>query len=70
MHPLSLQNHTNNRNVMHCHIAWHADEGLAVQFLESSDRIGQIENLGLKTCDAWRQYSPNNVFYAKHDSGI
>jgi hypothetical protein len=38
--------------------------------LESSDRISGIENLGLETCDAWRDYSPNNVFYTKHDSGI
>lgn len=57
---------------MHCHIAWHADEGLAVQFLEQADRIGQVENFPSefdRQCNAWDDYARNPV-YAKHDSGI
>lgn len=57
---------------MHCHIAWHADEGLAVQFLESPERIGQVEEFPSdfdSQCQAWDSYS-SGMFYAKHDSGI
>lgn len=57
---------------MHCHIAWHADEGLAVQFLEQADRIGQVDAFPQEfdsQCQAWDQYA-NNPVYAKHDSGI
>lgn len=56
----------------HCHIAWHADEGLAVQFLESPERIGQVESFPAdfdNECHAWSAYS-NRAAYAKHDSGI
>lgn len=57
---------------MHCHIAWHADEGLAVQFLEQKDRIGQVESYPSdfdSQCQSWNAYA-KGAFYAKHDSGI
>lgn len=57
----------------HCHIAWHSDEGFAVQFLESVDQIESIDPVGTDfddQCNAWKSYYPANAAYLKHDSGI
>jgi hypothetical protein len=53
---------------MHCHIAWHASSGMAVQFVESA---GKFERLawdagilpGLQDqCDAWTAvYDSDNI---------
>jgi hypothetical protein len=57
---------------MHCHIAWHASEGLAMQFVE---RVSEIPgDVGLTTawtdlCDAWNTYEATMV-YTQDDSGI
>ncbi|KAK3116658.1 laccase, multicopper oxidase, benzenediol:oxygen oxidorectuctase [Teratosphaeriaceae sp. CCFEE 6253] len=59
--------------LMHCHIAWHADEGLAVQFLESASTIasvGQIPSDFQSQCNAWDSYYNGNPAYLQHDSGI
>jgi hypothetical protein len=60
--------------LMHCHIAWHASEGLAVQFVESESSI--VSALGTaavsafqNTCAAWDKYVPTEV-YLQDDSGI
>ncbi|KAJ4991265.1 multicopper oxidase [Stagonosporopsis vannaccii] len=60
--------------VMHCHIAWHASQGLALQFLE---RRGEIQSVigstaDFKTgCDEWDGYwFPGNHPYNMTDSGI
>lgn len=53
--------------------AWHAGEGLAVQFLESKDEIDTVNPLGTEfqsTCDAWNEYYPSKAAYLKYDSGI
>ncbi|KAF2726351.1 multicopper oxidase [Polychaeton citri CBS 116435] len=58
--------------IMHCHIAWHADEGLAVQFLEARDQIQSVSPYPSdfdSQCSAWDAYQPKAA-YAKHDSGI
>jgi hypothetical protein len=59
---------------MHCHIAWHAGQGLSVQFLERRSEIrGSIGNLGEfnKGCEEWRDYwVPGNHPYNQTDSGI
>lgn len=58
--------------VMHCHIAWHADEGLAVQFLESASQMSSVDPIGQDfddQCAAWDAYQPT-AYYKKHDSGI
>ncbi|KAK0940342.1 laccase, multicopper oxidase, benzenediol:oxygen oxidorectuctase [Friedmanniomyces endolithicus] len=59
--------------LMHCHIAWHADEGLAVQFLESASTIGtvaQIPSDFASQCSAWDSYYNGHPAYLQHDSGI
>jgi hypothetical protein len=60
--------------VMHCHIAWHAGQGLSVQFMERRSEIrGSIGNLGEfdKGCDEWDDYwVPGGHPYNQTDSGI
>ncbi|KAF2018573.1 multicopper oxidase [Aaosphaeria arxii CBS 175.79] len=58
--------------VMHCHIAWHASQGLSVQFLERKDEIkGAIGSTAEfdKGCREWNEYWPTRV-YNQTDSGI
>lgn len=64
----------NESKQMHCHIAWHASQGLALQFLE---RKGEIMNVigdvsgGLRGCNEWDGYwFPGNHPYNMTDSGI
>ncbi|KAK5686267.1 laccase, multicopper oxidase, benzenediol:oxygen oxidorectuctase [Elasticomyces elasticus] len=59
--------------LMHCHIAWHADEGLAVQFLESASTIGTIAQIPSdfqSQCSAWDSYYNGHPAYLQHDSGV
>ena len=61
--------------LMHCHIAWHASEGMAVQFLESADKIDSINPTGAqfqKTCKNWNAYYPSKAYWLRdgYDSGI
>ncbi|TVY83578.1 Laccase-2 [Lachnellula suecica] len=58
--------------LMHCHIAWHASEGLAMQFVEREDEIAislTDTDVFMDTCNAWSAYTPNELF-AEDDSGI
>ncbi|KAF2874552.1 putative multicopper oxidase, type 1 [Massariosphaeria phaeospora] len=55
--------------LMHCHIAWHVADGLAVQFLESKDTMPVGGAAWDKTCANWKNYSPN-MPYPKSDSGL
>ena len=64
----------NEPKQMHCHIAWHASQGLALQFLE---RKGEIMNVigdlsgGITGCNEWDGYwFPGNHPYNMTDSGI
>ncbi|OQO04135.1 hypothetical protein B0A48_10745 [Cryoendolithus antarcticus] len=58
--------------MLHCHIAWHADEGLAVQFLEAPSQVAGFDpkpsNFDSQ-CAAWNSYAPTAA-YKKGDSGI
>ncbi|KAH6869777.1 multicopper oxidase-domain-containing protein [Thelonectria olida] len=65
--------------LMHCHIAWHASGGLALQFVESPDKIGPLfERSGIvhkfsDSCNNWGAYytmfnKNNNA--KQEDSGI
>ncbi|KAK5129687.1 hypothetical protein LTR08_002979 [Meristemomyces frigidus] len=56
--------------LMHCHIAWHADEGLAVQFLESPSTISSYASDFDTQCSAWDIYNSDDPVYVKHDSGV
>jgi hypothetical protein len=64
---------TNNPGawLMHCHIAWHVGEGLAVQFLERASEIASTMDLtGIQpACDAWDSYYATSP-YKKLDSGL
>ncbi|KAJ8062156.1 hypothetical protein OCU04_008716 [Sclerotinia nivalis] len=58
--------------LLHCHIAWHASEGLAMQFVESESSIA----VGMRdtaifenTCKNWDAYVPTEEF-DQDDSGI
>ncbi|KAF2261560.1 hypothetical protein CC78DRAFT_561712 [Lojkania enalia] len=43
--------------LMHCHIAWHASSGLAMQILENTDRIKFHDKPELKrTCRKWNKW--------------
>lgn len=60
--------------IMHCHIAWHASQGLSMQFLERRDEI--FDAIGDKSefnkgCAEWDDYWQNGDHpYEQTDSGI
>ena len=64
--------------LMHCHIAWHVGEGLALQFLEVPDKIPGLyqdkvtSQAYLDTCSEWNSYyeGPPAPAYEKDDSGL
>ncbi|KAF7905495.1 uncharacterized protein EAF01_006016 [Botrytis porri] len=60
--------------LMHCHVAWHASEGLALQVVESEGKIlPTIGTAGVSTfqdtCAAWNAWTPTEPF-PQDDSGI
>ena len=58
--------------LLHCHIAWHASQGLAMQFVESESQIAisltDTEAFS-ENCKAWDEYTPSEI-YLQDDSGI
>ncbi|KAK2752108.1 hypothetical protein FQN55_007996 [Onygenales sp. PD_40] len=59
--------------LMHCHIAWHAHEGLAVQFLERRSEIPSVLNIQQQwgeTCAQWKDYINGRAVYQQDGSGI
>ncbi|KAJ4029619.1 hypothetical protein NW761_013768 [Fusarium oxysporum] len=65
--------------LMHCHIAWHASGGLALQFVESPREIGPVfQNSGIvpeysEQCNNWAAYYTmfnKNENATQEDSGI
>jgi hypothetical protein len=60
--------------LMHCHIAWHASEGFALQFVERESEIrstmAEAETF-LDTCSIWDDfYGSEDSLYSQDDSGI
>ncbi len=58
--------------LLHCHIAWHASQGLAMQFVESESEIAVslTDTAAFEdVCAAWDTYSSTEVF-SQDDSGI
>lgn len=58
--------------LMHCHIAWHVSQGLAMQFVESPESITFPDKAAYqRTCDNYKAFekSPQAV-YVKDDSGL
>ncbi|TGO84187.1 hypothetical protein BPOR_0537g00020 [Botrytis porri] len=59
--------------LMHCHIAWHVSEGLAVQFLETKNQINAVNPISqalTNTCNKWNAWYPSQAPYLKTDSGL
>ncbi|KAL7272957.1 hypothetical protein RUND412_004209 [Rhizina undulata] len=59
--------------LMHCHIAWHVSEGLAIQFVERANDILDTITIGSSwndTCTAWDSYDNGSEVYAQDDSGL
>ncbi|KAL7275104.1 hypothetical protein RUND412_001980 [Rhizina undulata] len=66
---------TNNPGIwlMHCHIAWHISEGLALQFVErASDILSTItiDSSWNYTCTSWDSYYDGKEVYMQVDSGV
>ncbi|KAI9327148.1 laccase-1 precursor [Zopfochytrium polystomum] len=58
--------------LMHCHIAFHASEGLSLQFVERHDEIrgnDAVDDGWRETCEAWKAYTSSNDV-EMDDSGI
>ncbi len=58
--------------LLHCHIAWHASQGLSMQFVESeSDIAVSMTNTAASEdlCTAWTAYDAVAV-WPQEDSGI
>lgn len=62
--------------LVHCHIAWHASQGLSLEFVESESQIASLSVNGAEstsltdTCDAWNAYTATAEYYGQDDSGI
>ncbi|KAF2170607.1 multicopper oxidase [Zasmidium cellare ATCC 36951] len=56
--------------LMHCHIAWHINEGFGVQFLEAPEEIKGLDGRGFgEECEAWSDYY-EGADWRKMDSGL
>lgn len=56
--------------LVHCHIAWHASQGLSLEFVESQSKIAAdpvSRGVFDDTCAAWKAWTP---IYRQDDSGI
>lgn len=53
------------------HIAWHADEGFAIQMIEREDEVNALQDATLieSTCANWNAYTAANNL-VQDDSGI
>ncbi|KAI3397144.1 hypothetical protein diail_11206 [Diaporthe ilicicola] len=61
--------------LFHCHIAWHASQGLAMQLIENQSQIQSVvgDDTEMNSrCAAWDSYysSPAGAAYQQDDSGI
>jgi FtsP/CotA-like multicopper oxidase with cupredoxin domain len=61
--------------LMHCHVAWHASEGFAVQFVEREKEIPRTIEAGSlevfeDNCKTWDKYNNGKEVYVQNDSGI
>jgi len=57
---------------MHCHIAWHASQGLGLEFVESMGEISMKleDKIAFEdTCLRWDAYTPTEI-YLQDDSGV
>jgi len=55
---------------VHCHIAWHASEGLSLEFVESQSQISVADPTGFREqCSRWDNWTPKEI-WPQDDSGI
>ncbi|KAJ5260568.1 hypothetical protein N7478_012173 [Penicillium angulare] len=70
---IAFENDNPGSWLMHCHIAWHSSQSLALQFIERSKEIPKlVEPVALgfqKMCQTWDSYY-NRSQYQQDDSGI
>jgi hypothetical protein len=56
--------------LVHCHIAWHASQGLSLEFVESQAQI-EVDPVSRgifdDTCTSWKAFKP---LWPQEDSGI
>ena len=58
--------------LVHCHIAWHASQGLSLEFVESQSDISVTltdTDIFMDQCSSWDVYTASEVF-PQDDSGI
>ncbi|PLB34160.1 multicopper oxidase-domain-containing protein [Aspergillus candidus] len=57
--------------LMHCHIAWHTSQSLALQFVERESEIPALMDMEKfqDTCDKWERYA-EGAAHEQDDSGI
>lgn len=59
--------------LIHCHIAWHASQGLSLEFVEQKGSISletKDREIFDRTCAAWDQWAQQGVPWQQEDSGI
>ncbi|KAI1327776.1 laccase-1 [Xylariaceae sp. FL0255] len=62
--------------MVHCHIAWHASGGLAMQLLESkesmltSGALADWDSVGSPMCSSWETWATTDEIWPQDDSGI
>lgn len=61
--------------IVHCHIAWHASQGLALEFVESQnsyDMGNSDQSVFEDQCSAWASYMATDTYInsPQDDSGI
>lgn len=70
---------TCSSRLVHCHIAWHASEGLSLEFVENQSEISSLSvqdpdaTTLADTCTSWQSYTAGGVdnnFFGQDDSGI
>ena len=72
---VAFKTHNPGAWLMHCHIAWHVSEGMAVQFLESENILDVIDPPATAfedTCAGWNAYYPAHAAYLRDadNSGV
>ena len=58
--------------LVHCHIAWHASQGLSLEFVESQSDIAVTltdTDIFMDQCSTWSTYTTSELF-PQDDSGI
>ncbi|KAJ5923529.1 hypothetical protein N7454_008774 [Penicillium verhagenii] len=70
---IAFENDNPGSWLMHCHIAWHSSQNLALQFVELSNDIPglfkPVQEQYETTCESWNEYY-KDALYRQDDSGV